>query len=1523
MEPITALASLAKAALDWCRRPLKSWFAESAAAKAPAQITSIEQTNFDDILGRLAAAKPGDSTFKVLVDAGVSRLFSPDFLRGPNVRAWLMNPQTQRGITALAEARLLGRSAPQGTRANIEGKFQEIALANAQESTAVVDAVVAVLAAGLKARTNDTGNAALTVALSKQVESGFERLAAKLDYRAAIATGPLAVPDLEPVDEITRERWMLAFASASTPLVRWPTTVGNGAYIARPELDQLATRVQTREPGVVALLGPPGSGKSALLSKLAQLMTAAGQNMPVLAIKGDVLDAAVDSEEALQRHLQLPDLPSTMLRRLGAGGPTALLVDQLDALAGHLDAKTGRLSTLLNLVKAVSRDEGVFVLVSCRTFEFTHDIRLSHIDATSLTLELPPWEAVLPVLETQGVQAAGLNSDARQVLRVPQHLNTFLQLRAAGIREPVSNYTAMLDRLWLAQVVNAPGGADLVNLAFELAETMADKEVLWLAAARYDDRAAQINRLQAAGILTTSDLGAIGFSHQTVFEHVLARSFTKAEGRLSAYVLARTESLYVRPKVWAALAYLRGVERQAYEVELRTIWNAHGLRRHLRFLLIEFMGSQPEPTDVEELLLAGAGAQAELLPIVLKAVVGSPGWLDRLSGDLIPQAMVDSRTADLCVAVLDAAWPFAPERVAALVCERWVPLDTHDRRSLYVLQDAPKWTPALTQAARSVLSRTPMRGFSAEHFISTVGAVDADVAVALLRSILDGELSRCVTEATRLKAVAEQNRPAEGEPDLAWHMEHSPYRPIESLLDDRESWSSLPELAAAAPKHFIDVIWPWCLTVFQSLLDLSASERYLGFPLAYRADFRFEGEERNNIGPSSLLESITTAVEELARSAPSELIAWAKEQEPIALTPVQRLVAHALAANPEKTASAALSFLLGDERRYVLGGLADASSTTRALVAACAPWWQPRELETFVEKVRSFAPPRPDDIVDPDGIKRWYAWAKRLRLNLLHALPLTVRPSEVQRELDEDDRAHPQQGGAAAFTSMRAHQFERASTEDIVNAFKEIPDASGWDHPRHGGSGGNIQLSREFADFAKKNAKRATEVVGQLQAGFAQRAVGYAINALAPSIQPDELMDLIVDAQQRGFDHPEFRRSVAYAVDNLLERDIIPRSDVLSIMERWLPTEIASAPAAAREHVSASGSDSAKGFLLSGHPSMRVVPSGDFPILSSLVRARLARDEDPEVIRVLRQYLATTPDPGVWEFLADLMPPLAWEKSGSGKALIGDVLSLAPLEGTQSAAMLMAKTYWKAPSEILAALPRWRQSTRPAARKGFGELVALIAVASPGDAQAKAWLNELVDAADDELARVGAAATAVQLLWPESQYRAAATDLLLRLLDKDEAEVWQQLFGVFSLVDRLEPDQDTIRLLHGIADRIDKAPAPSEPHVVERLGGLLPRHADLVARIVVQLIQLWREQLASIGSSLATAGQEMMDLALTLHRIEGTKLEGLQMFEQLIEIDAYQAREVLDELDHRVRLGTRPMRPRLRRRGRKRKSVDA
>lgn len=89
----------------------------------------------------------------------------------------------------------------------------------------------------------------------------------------------------------------------------------------------------------------------------------------------------------------------------------------------------------------------------------------------------------------------------------------------------------MLERVW-STCVQKPGKPRLAQLAYHIAEMMAEREELGLAVAHFDDWLEEMNALIAANILTPSPPAKIGFSHQTVFDHVLARGFVKKEGSL-------------------------------------------------------------------------------------------------------------------------------------------------------------------------------------------------------------------------------------------------------------------------------------------------------------------------------------------------------------------------------------------------------------------------------------------------------------------------------------------------------------------------------------------------------------------------------------------------------------------------------------------------------------------------------------------------------------------------------------------------------------------------------------------------------------------------------------------------------------------------------------------------------------------------------------------------------------------------------------------------------------------------------
>ncbi len=331
-----------------------------------------------------------------------------------------------------------------------------------------------------------------------------------------------------PADLETFEDVRAQLASASAELRAWPIALPDGHEIPRPELAELESIVDSSSRSTIAVLGKPGSGKSALLANLARRYAERG--WPVLAIKADALDPSLSSETQLQEHLGLDARPSELLPRLARKHRVLLILDQLDALAGYLDLRTERLSVLLGMVRRMGRVENIHVVLSSRPFEFKHDLGLQAVSAQSLSLELPGWNVVLPILEARGIHAAGWPETARELMRTPQALKTYLTLRGPDTPEAFGTYQEMLDHLWNERILARAGGPGRGQLASHIAEQMAYEETIWLPKARFDRRADDLRELEAASVLTTAK-GRIGFAHQMVFDHALARSFASGGAR--------------------------------------------------------------------------------------------------------------------------------------------------------------------------------------------------------------------------------------------------------------------------------------------------------------------------------------------------------------------------------------------------------------------------------------------------------------------------------------------------------------------------------------------------------------------------------------------------------------------------------------------------------------------------------------------------------------------------------------------------------------------------------------------------------------------------------------------------------------------------------------------------------------------------------------------------------------------------------------------------------------------------------
>lgn len=1502
-------------------------FRAGKAAAEGRELKNVSETAFDDALRLLTSPDHDEPKIRTAYESLKTSVFAPDFLRNDYVKRWLSEADVIAHLRIVVTAHLNETSSrADSSVVYLNERYLATAFASIPEANGVVSATIAMMVATINGGVKDSALASIVLALGSRINDEAAEFRGEVREEFRVMRSLLApeekLADDSPITSEVAVEWRAAFAGASNSLLQWPTVLGNQRHITRPELRKLMEKAQETSCAV-ALLGVPGAGKSALLASLGNALL----NIPdssVLAIKGDLLSAEVLTEEDLKHELGLPDLAEKMLKKLAAVGPTFLLIDQLDALAGHLDLKSSRLNVLLNLVRAVGNVENVHVFLSCRKFEFEHDIRLSHLGAESVELLLPVWDEVFLVLHEHGIPVAAWNSDAKEVLRVPQQLAIYMQLRMLGITEPFSNYTTMLDRLWSIRVLDVPGGDGAASLAFEIAETMAEMEVLWLAASRFDERIESLKLLLAAEILKKSVKGAIGFSHQTVFEHVLARNFSKQPSGLSNYVLARTDSLFVRPKLWAGLGFLRDAEPQTYLSEFSKIWGAPNVRKHLRFLLIEFLGSQVEPTDSEDILLADAFDFPEFQAIVLAAMVASQGWF-RLFESQIRTAMVSEKLAGPCVPVLIAAWSFAPSKVVTLLREIWYSNGAFDKNILVVLDEAPLWDAEAKRLAVDVAKRLDHSALSWDYFIGAVGGADPEFAVDLLAVLLPRFSEVAVAEGLERKRAFDAEVAAGVEPDVVFHLNHNPAQPLDNMLTNN-LWSTTLSLAETSPKYFLSRLWPWFLTVCSAFLNFSASSTTgLAYPLGYRLRFRLDEAEIQRTGHGSILDAIVYAVEDFAKSSPAEALVWATAQHHVELAPIQRLIAHAYSQIPQHASTEALKFLLGDHRRFHLGS-SDASSTTLRLISACSPFWSIREVLVFTDAVNRYAPKRPVYLDDANAIRNWQRIVSRTRILLLRALPESKLTPEIKRNVEEgyrilrgSDEGEPTSEGGWIGSPMGATQFEQASTEDILNAFKRLPDETGWDHPKHFMQGGNIQLSREFAAFAKNNPQRAIDMLSKLNVEDAQRGAGYAVYALAAACDSEALSQAILELAKRGFGDFEFKEQVALAVDILLSRAAIVPDELVSLLDDWIwdfkPSNFGDeteyeAHGDAQEDQEDQEDDSEK-FLLSGHTPLESVPGGVYIVLATTLNARYQRGEFGVAVSTLRRFLLTNKSIRIWQKLAGKMDVWVASETQGAKELVAEVLAIPGMAGTKGAAILMAKSYKSMPDQVIDCLRRWRESGVIRAQRGYGELIALLSLIEQSTPLFGLLLDELILEPTMSNAREGAAASAVRILWEDAALRDNVVTLIMRLLDKHEEAIWHLVFQLFRDLDAVTADTSTIRLIVEIAERINFAPPPKDSHVVECLAGFVPRYAVPVAAIAAQLIQLWKNDLGDMRTSFVLASRDIIDLSITLHRLSSTREQGIQMFEQLVEIGAYESRQVLDEIDNRIRTGRGAIKPRL------------
>ncbi|OYP35052.1 hypothetical protein CGZ80_13695 [Rhodopirellula sp. MGV] len=1340
------------------------------------------------------------------------------------------------------------------------------------------------------------------------------------------------VPTSIPIDEI-----LDAFKSASTSLTRWPRTVGNGHWIPRPALETLRGRIRESEFSTSMVLGVPGSGKSALLSKLAEELGRDGY--VVLSIKADTLPTNVDTTSRLSDHLHLPASIQKCINLVRPEKKCVVLIDQLDALSDLVDLKSERLGVLLELISTLDGTPKVHIVASSRLFEFRRDSRLSTVPADSEHLPLPGWSEVNKVLEELDVDSSSWPTRFKESLRVPQHLKIFLDhLRDNSEQSTFNSYQRMLDKVWDRVILEGENGAARSDLVIRVAQQIADSEQLWQPLASWDDERHLIDGLVADGIFAYSpNKHQFGFQHQSVFEHARARMFATGKSRLSEYVKRRQNGLFVRPTLWSALQYLREANPAQYEEEITTLTQA-GYRTHIRQLVIEFFTQVNSPSDLEVRLIQPWLNDRRLRPRVLTLIAGNEGWFRRLAQSHLP-AFMELPTDELwpVARVISAAWEYEKELCLSLLQQFWLPNSTHDRLSLDTLSELHDWDEQLVKKVTSVIDRSEEHEHYSMKLASVVSASNPDLAPIIIGAILDNRLKK-------LDSAGDPEPPAvpvdATESDLAFRsMTYRPKKRYEDLLCKRDSFYELPEIAAAAPKAFLEQVWPWFLQVVDRMLEEphSVIRRYRE---SRGMSFDLDGDMVLN---RPILVAIDSSVKQLGEgSAPefNEVLGDSFSSEALI---AHRLLCRGIAELAKKQPDIGISYLAGDPRRFYLGGYEDGHSDTRNLLRVLgetADDAQIRQLESLIRNWTGYV----DNPInnDRDTRLRRLKWDRESRLRLWNSLPTDrLTPGmrahvESERVALIDYRDYDQEPirVCAVPSPMSETQIEKASDEHILRLLDVLADPEESKRRRFAGGGGLSQLSQKLGSLAKNDGNRAKSLLLKLDPTLHAEPASHMVQQLGDSeLSSEELFGLIQTLEIRGFVSADFRGSAAHSLNQRARCDTGLPEVATNTLQRWLKTwNEFSYFYDDRDEVS--NEEDRVQPVLWGLGRGGVLPHGSYWILEALTALYLNR-ESPDFdswVSVLEEHLERDESCYTWKMFSRRLCWLAnaGQKDRAAKVILKLFQRYPSLRNSSAGGELVVRTRWlfMAPDveidgarftrvrrwwrrtfstcEYRRLLRAWRSGDWRVGPQLFGELLGVSYLFSEfmdwTEYEVKRAIRRGVQNGRNTQVLTGLSFALANLM------KSTVTDnrvpvLFAELSSFGFEEIDTALASTFDRSNTLFVHPNVEKLLQCVKESNSLLRQAANTWLIEELEPLVASYPELVGELCHRFVDVNRD--SELAEGFFRSGPHLTNIAFTLQRLGNPYREpGLSLFEKLLELGLTDARDLLHDLDNRPKAGS-------------------
>ena len=1298
------------------------------------------------------------------------------------------------------------------------------------------------------------------------------------------------------------------FLNASKDLLNWKRTLGDNQQITRPELKQLTDRIETETSSSTIVLGAPGCGKSALMATLGHW--AVEQKYVLLGIKADYLNNTVNTIEDLQNSIQISRQPKEAIKAIANTEKVVLLIDQLDAISELLDRQPERLNILLSLIQTLSDTKNVHIVATCREFEFRHGTQFARLDHFELLdIQLPTWEQICPILEKEKHNPHSMGETLRELLRNPFHLKIFLEIAKPG--EVFESFPRLLDRLWEERIVKETEAEKSITFLTKLAERMTKEEVLWLPAAIADECPKICRSLEKAGILMTNpDNSTLGFCHQTLYDHTLARSFARGSQSLSDFVLERQDGLFIRPILLRNLNYLRATTPGQYQKQLRILLDTskQQVRAHIRILLIEFVGAQSNPDTVEVGLLVPLLNSEEAIK-VLDSMMGSPGWFRKLRDrpEFLQWLEKPVEQAVYCCPILTAAASFAAEDVWDLLKEYWLNDRTYDFLSIRVIGNINQWTPQRVWLTQQVIQRSDINWYDVEEIAQKVATILPDLAPKILLAHLNQKLDMAMAEGNKPKPEI----PADADVVTRYHhnSRYDPLKPIQNLLQQSNAidFYEIKRFADAYPQNFLNEIWAWFVDVSSRIV------RYESLAInSYRDDNSINLElERGEI-----LAALLIAVTKLATQEPKALLRFVQQNENSELMAIHHFLARGLEQVASQEPQAVLEYLLADPKRLCIGDRWNRHRETKQLIAAVVPHLSPQDRYLLEQAIQQFDYYFLELEDSADSRFRRLQYNRQHRLRLLKAISDEYLTVEMRLLKQQEERVFPNlldrdsqypTIGQSVGPPMTKDQMSHASDQNLLNLFEELADLTAMDclsrksFDSLARAGSSTELSREFGRLVNDNPERFLRILPKLKPESHEKYAGSALESLAQTdFPPSDLIELVKQLDKRGFNSEDFRDYAARALEKIAEHQGLP-SPVLALLESWLPTH--SKPELEYYQSKDEGHSDLKSPILFGFGGSRILPGGRGNIVRAIAEGYL-RHNPPDLEgweKFIRSQLGVEPHPAVWIDILRRMPPLLNGDRAEITELFNRVIRNCPevLQYAWALYFIAHTVRWFEPKETVQSwLEMLRDNESNFSQQAYGEFL-LIQYLQYEDEWSVDRIRHHLATQDNEAILCGLAHAASHL-WIETRCRAIAAEILYTLASSSTESIQHAVASVFRWSRaRFQLNPGMLKIVEAICKNQGAllVAADDLTEIIET-EKLVDNNPEIVVTVCQSLISIFAD-LTNPVSATAFIAESLTTIAIQLHRRPLYRDIGLQIFEDLLALNLRETRSALETLDRK------------------------